>query len=130
LSLEQAPISIERGIGHVSNQIEGTTMSEQQVEASPFIDQRTAQDQLNRVLMAAFCRTLNNTRLSPIVVMRMIAEAVGKTYADVATTHQTEQCPCGWQPSVAMDIQTMRAALAFGGASDDELLFMTTVGRA
>jgi hypothetical protein len=104
-------------------------MSEQQVQSSHLIDERTAQDQLNRVLMAAFCRTLNNTRLSPIVVMRMIAEALGNTYAEVATTHQKEQCPCGWQPSAMMDIQTLRSALAFGGASDDELLFMTTVGR-
>jgi hypothetical protein len=105
-------------------------MSDHQVQTSDLIDRRTAQAQLDRVVMAAFCRTLDNTRLSPIVVMRMIAAAIGKTYAEVATTHQTEQCPCGWQPSVTADIQTLRAALGFGGASDDELLFMTTIGRA
>ncbi|MBB5047128.1 hypothetical protein HNR60_001880 [Rhodopseudomonas rhenobacensis] len=93
-------------------------------------DQQTAQDQINRVLMATFCRTLNNTRLPPVVVMRMIASALGKAYAGVAATHQAGRCSCGWQPSPVTDVELMRSALACAVVNQEDLWAMAPVGRA
>jgi hypothetical protein len=101
-----------------------------QAEPYELTDQQIAQEQVNRVMMATFCRTLNNTRLPPVDVMRMIAGALGKAYADIAAAHQQGRCPCGWQPSPVADVESLRSALACAVVPDDDLLSMPIVGRA
>ncbi len=106
-------------------------MLAQRQQSNARIDEAAAQEQLNRVLMAAFCRSINSTQLSPIEVMRMMAGALGKAYAEVAAAHQHGDCPCGWQPSPSSDIESLRAALAHALVTPDhELLLMTVAGRA
>ncbi|ABD89151.1 hypothetical protein [Rhodopseudomonas palustris] len=104
-------------------------MLAQQIDSTGLIEQ-SAQDQVNRVVMATFCRTLNSTRLPPVAVLRMIAGALGKTYADVAATHQQGRCSCGWQPSPVLDVDSLRSALAYAVVCEEDLVSMHPVGRA
>lgn len=105
-------------------------MCEQQTVASELLDEQSAQHQINQVMMATFCRTLVSTHLPPIVVMRMIAAALGKAYADVATAHRDGRCTCGWRPSPPTDLELLRSALAHAGISGGGLMSMTIAGHA
>lgn len=106
-------------------------MLPQQLKLSDITDERTAQLYIDQVVMVAFCRVLDTARLSPDVVMRLLATALGGAYRQVAAAHIDGQCPCGWCPSPD-DIETMRAAL--GGAARqvrrEDLHTMAMAGRA
>jgi hypothetical protein len=68
--------------------------------------------ELRQALMNAFCNALHTSRLSPIAVMRLTAEAIGAIYQEVAEAHRHDDgCPCGWRPSIEADIEALRAAL-------------------
>jgi hypothetical protein len=70
--------------------------------------------------------------LPPSVVMRLMATALGSTYREVAAAHQDGQCPCGWNPLSAIDIEALRSSLEDAAAPRraDDLHSMTPVGRA
>lgn len=89
--------------------------------------------ELRQALMAAFCNALHHSRLSPIAVMGLTAEAVGSIYREVAEAHRGESgCPCGWQPSVEADIAALQTALERAARSVPvtDLLLVRAAGRA
>lgn len=88
---------------------------------------------LRQALMAAFCTALHGTRLPPMAVMALAAEAVGSVYREVADAHLGDQpCPCGWHPSPAADVAALQAALALTAepAPGVDLARIAVVGRA
>ena len=107
-------------------------MSAQPVKVSDITDESSAQTYLDQMIMTTFCRVLDTSRLSPSVVMRLIATALGTTYREVASAHLDGQCPCGWQPLPADDIESLRASLEDAAAPKriDGLASMAVAGRA
>lgn len=107
-------------------------MLQQQVKVSDITDEDSAQTYLNQAVMTTFCRVLDSSRLPPSVVLRLIATAVGSTYREVACAHQDGQCPCGWQPVPAIDIEALRSSLEQAAVTPrpDDLHSMAAVGRA
>lgn len=106
-------------------------MLPQQITISDITDERTAQLYVEHTMMATFCRVLDAARVTPDVVVRMMAAALGITYRQVAAAHIDGQCPCGWQPSPD-DIEAMRLALdeAATPTRRGDLRSMTIAGRA
>ncbi|MDB5564260.1 MAG: hypothetical protein JWP84_826 [Tardiphaga sp.] len=104
----------------------------QQVKVSDITDESSAQTYLDQAIMTTFCRVLDTSRLSPAVVMRLLATALGATYREVAAAHQDGQCPCGWCPLPAIDIETLRSSLEDAAAPKraDDLGAMVVAGRA
>lgn len=83
--------------------------------------------------MSAFCTALHGTRLSPMTVIGLAAEAVGSVYREVADAHLGDQpCPCGWHPSPAADIASLQEALALTAAPAPgvDLARIAIAGRA
>jgi hypothetical protein len=79
----------------------------------PDQDTETARAQLQRPTMAAFCNVLHATRLPPMTVMSLAADAVGYIYKEGANEHRASgACPCGWQPNPRTDVEVLQAALA------------------
>lgn len=107
-------------------------MSAQPVKVCEITDESSAQSYLDQMVMTTFCRVLDSSRLPPTVVMRMIATALGRTYCEVASAHLDRQCPCGWIPLPAIDIETLRSSLEEAAASErpDGLESMVIAGRA
>ncbi|MDB5652829.1 MAG: hypothetical protein JWQ94_442 [Tardiphaga sp.] len=107
-------------------------MSAQPVKVCDITDESSAQTYLDQMIMTTFCRVLDTSRLSPTVVMRLMAAALGKTYREVSEAHLDGQCPCGWLPLPSIDIGTLRASLEEAAAPQrpDGLATMTIVGRA
>jgi hypothetical protein len=107
-------------------------MLPQQVKVSDITDEDSAQTYLKQAVMTTFCRVLDSSRLPPSVVMRLLATALGSTYREVACAHEDGQCPCGWNPVPAIDIETLRSSLEEAAAvrRADDLHSMTAVGRA
>ncbi|MDB5504370.1 MAG: hypothetical protein JWR89_4272 [Tardiphaga sp.] len=70
--------------------------------------------------------------MPPVVVMRLLASPLGTTYREVAVAHQDGQCPCGWCPLPAIDIETLHAPLEDAAALKraDDLGTMAVAGRA
>ncbi len=93
----------------------------------------TARGELQRTVMAAFCKTLHGGDLAPIVVLGLIAEAVGAAYREVADAHRGDNaCPCPWRPDAEADIALLQNALAEVAAAADlmDLRFVAIAGRA
>ena len=107
-------------------------MSAQPVKVSDITDESSAQTYLDQMIMTTFCRVLDTSRLPPSVVMRLIATALGTTYREVASAHLDGQCPCGWQPLPADDIESLRSSLEHAAAPKriDGLATMAVAGRA
>lgn len=95
-------------------------------------DRQTTQADLDRTLMTTFCRVLDGSRLPPMAVMRMMAEALGSVYRQVAAAHRDQSCPCGWQPTSERDIEAMQAAVGDAATAKPvvNLELMETIGRA
>jgi hypothetical protein len=112
--------------------LKDTRMLPQSVKVSDITDEESAQTYLNQAVMTTFCRVLDSSRLPPSVVMRLLASALGSTYREVASAHLDGQCPCGWQPLPAVDIEALRASLEHAATPRpaDDLHSMTAVGRA
>lgn len=102
------------------------------VRVSDVTDEESAQTYLNQAVMTTFCRVLDHARLPPDQVMKLLAAALGRTYREVAAAHLDGQCPCGWRPQPAADLDAIRAALddAATPRHKDDLLSMAAVGRA
>jgi hypothetical protein len=107
-------------------------MLPQPVKVSDITDENSAQTYLNQAVMTTFCRVLDASRLPPDQVMKLLASAIGQTYREVAAAHMDGQCPCGWRPQPAADLEAMRASLedAATPRRSDDLLSMTAIGRA
>lgn len=97
-----------------------------------FGDRRTIQADLDRVLMMAFGRALDVSGLMPMAVMNVMANAFGTLYRQVAEQHQSQPCPCGWQPASGQDIELLKSALEAAAKWEPahELLTMPARGRA
>lgn len=92
-----------------------------------------ARAELRQLVMSAFCGVLHDTRLSPLAVLELAAEAVGSVYREVADAHLGEaSCPCGWQPNLPADVAALQAALALVAAPPPgiDLARVAVVGRA
>ncbi len=107
-------------------------MSAQPVKVCDITDESSAQTYLDQMVMTTFCRVLDTSRLSPTVVLRLIAAALGKTYREVSSAHLDGQCPCGWIPVPDTDIETLRSSLEQAAAPQrpDGLETMVIAGRA
>ena len=107
-------------------------MSAQPAKVSDITDESSAQTYLDQMVMTTFCRVLDTSRLSPTVVMRLMAAALGNTYREVAAAHLDGQCPCGWQPLPSDDIESLRMSLEDAAAPKcvDGLASMVIAGRA
>ncbi len=107
-------------------------MREQHGLMSDDSDPRSMQTDLEQTLMTAFCRSLDGSRLPPMTVMRMMAEALGSVYRQVAAAHRNQACPCGWQPSLQSDVESLRATV--GAAAEARPMAnldrMQTLGQA
>jgi hypothetical protein len=76
-------------------------------------DTEAARAALRQVVMTAFCDMLHESRLAPMTVMALAAEALGSIYQEVADAHRHEDaCPCGWRPSLERDIEALQVAVA------------------
>lgn len=95
-------------------------------------DNPEMQGDLQQALLTMFCRTLDTSRLPPMTVLRMMAEALGGVYRQAATAHLSQPCPCGWRPTVEADIAALRAAIGEAAApcTTADLAWMEVVGRA
>jgi hypothetical protein len=107
-------------------------MAAQRVEVSDVTDAESARTYIDQTVLATFCRVLAQSRLPPVEVMRMLASALGATYREVVDAHQDGQCPCGWCPLPALDIEALHASLADAAAPRraDDLHAMVVAGRA
>lgn len=107
-------------------------MSAQHMMISDVADESSAQAYLHQAMMTTFCRVMDSSRLPPVVVMRLLAAALGSTYREVAAAHQDGRCPCGWCPLPAIDIETLRSSLEDAASPKriDDLQSMEAVGRA
>ena len=107
-------------------------MLEQRGLASDGSDPRSMQTDIEQTLMTAFCRSLDGSRLPPMTVMRMMAEALGAVYRQVAAAHRHQACPCGWQPSLESDVESLRATVAAAAEARPiaNLDLMQTLGQA
>ena len=95
-------------------------------------DRQIIQADLDRALMAAFCRALDTPGAKPMDVMMAMAAAFGAIYRQVADAHQAQPCPCDWQPASLSDIDTLKLAFEAAAApqSIQRLLTMQALGRA
>ncbi|HEY8335881.1 MAG TPA: hypothetical protein VIQ05_18995 [Tardiphaga sp.] len=107
-------------------------MAAQRVEVSDVTDAESARTYIDQTVLATFCRVLAQSRLQPVEVMQMLASALGATYREVVDAHRDGQCPCGWRPLPALDIEALHASLADAAAPrrPDDLHAMVAVGRA
>jgi hypothetical protein len=97
-----------------------------------FGDRRTIRADLDRMMMIAFGRALDVSGLMPMAVMNLMANAFGTLYRQVAEQHQSEQCPCGWQPTSVQDIELLKSAFETAAKWEpaETLLAMPARGRA
>lgn len=88
--------------------------------------------QLDNALLSTFCRALDSSYLTPMTVLSAMAEALGSVYRQVADSHHTGECRCGWAPETLQDIARLQSALGATAnpAPDDTLSTMQTLGRA
>lgn len=107
-------------------------MLEQRGLVSDSSDSRSMQTDLEQTLMTAFCRSLDGSRLPPMTVMRMMAEALGSVYRQVAAAHRSQACPCEWQPSLDSDIESLQATVGVAAEARPKvnLDLMQTIGQA
>ncbi len=93
----------------------------------------TARSDLHQAMMTAFCDVLHASRLSPMLVMELVAESVGLIYKEVADAHRGDTaCPCGWRPSPEADVEILQAALSMSAAPEPatDLRTIQVAGRA
>ncbi|WP_291975905.1 MULTISPECIES: hypothetical protein [unclassified Chelatococcus] len=89
--------------------------------------------ELRQAVMAAFCNVLHGSRLPPMTVLSMAAEALGSVYREIHDAHRGDNaCPCGWQPDPQADIAMLQKALVMTAqrSSDPDLRQMQIAGRA
>jgi hypothetical protein len=99
----------------------------------PDPDSESADAQMHRSIMTAFCDVLRTTQLPPMTVMSLAASALGTVYKEVADQHRSDGgCPCGWKPNLRADVEALQAALAATTQAIPpvDLYAMATVGRA
>jgi hypothetical protein len=84
-----------------------------QISATPDYDTIAALDQMKRSVRMAFCGVMQSTRLPPMAALSLAATAVGLLYLEVAAAHSgADQCPCGWEPRSAADLEALQTSLA------------------
>jgi hypothetical protein len=105
---------------------------QEQDDVLSFRDRQSIQIDLDHTLMTALCRALDTSRLPPMTVMNAMAAAFGSVYRQVAVAHQSGQCPCGWHPAPARDVDTLQSIFRAAAAPQpsDRLLTMPVQGRA
>ena len=93
----------------------------------------TARADIRQAVLTAFCAALHDTRLPPLTLIELAAQAVGSVYREVADAHSGDQpCPCGWRPRLQADLEALQAALALSAvpAPQLDLAGMAVLGRA
>lgn len=93
---------------------------------------RDSESELRNILMSEFCRRLESSNVAPMHVLQMMARSLGSIYREISIAHQNGQCPCGWVPEAAADMEALRALLDDGAASPENcsLRLMPVAGRA
>lgn len=72
-----------------------------------------ARDHMRRAIMTAFCGIMRTRQFQPMTALSFAAMAVGSIYREIADAHcDDRQCPCGWEPCRATDIEALLTALA------------------
>jgi hypothetical protein len=82
--------------------------------------------------MTSFCRVLEQSNVTPMQVLQMMAQAMGGIYREVAAQHRDGACPCGWRPDEARDLHVLQKAIDAGMTCppQPDLRSMPVVGRA
>jgi hypothetical protein len=95
-------------------------------------DHQKIRKQLDQVLLSTFCRALDSSYLTPMTILNAMAEALGSVYRQVADSHHTGECRCGWEPAELQDLERLQSALRDAAklAPADTLSTMQTLGRA
>ncbi len=75
-----------------------------------------AQARFRAAIMGAFGETLRRTDMTPLAALRLAALAMGSVYREVADAHSagpagSGDCPCGWRPHPASDVELLCSAL-------------------
>lgn len=71
-----------------------------------------AQAHIRATVMNEICEVMHKTGLPPMVVMRLVAQAVGSIYRETADAHSgPSACGCGWRPHERSDVDVLCAAL-------------------
>ncbi|CAH1688844.1 conserved hypothetical protein [Hyphomicrobiales bacterium] len=89
--------------------------------------------ELHQAVMTAFCNVLHGSRLPPMTVLSMAAEALGSVYREIHDAHRGDNaCPCGWQPDPQADNAILQTALAMTAQilPQPDLRQMRMAGRA
>lgn len=91
-----------------------------------------AELELANALMTSFCRALEQSNVTPMQVLQMMAQALGGIYREVSAQHQDGACPCGWRPDDAQDLRALQKALDTGMTCppQPDLRSMPVAGRA
>ena len=91
-----------------------------------------AELELANALMKSFCRVLEQSNVTPMQVLQMMARGLGGIYREVSAQHLDGNCPCGWHPDEAADLPTLQKAINTGMACPprSDLRIMPVAGRA
>ena len=91
-----------------------------------------AELEVANALMRSFCRALEQSNVTPMHVLQMMARALGGIYSEVAAQHLDGSCPCGWQPDEQADLRMLQKAVDAGISSPPQrdLMSMPVAGRA
>ncbi len=90
-----------------------------------------AREKMRQAVLCAFCHVVQTTGLKPMAVLSLAASAIGSIYKDVATAHVcNDDCPCGWQPQTAPDIEALQRAIAAEAKQHTDLRWLKVAGKA
>jgi len=96
-------------------------------------EEEIAREKMRQAVLCAFCSIMQTTRLRPMMVLRLAAQAVGAIYKEVATVHRhADTCPCGWEPRADADVEALQIAIATAAAVQpvSDLRWLKIAGRA
>ncbi|WP_269930823.1 hypothetical protein [Aminobacter sp. HY435] len=92
-----------------------------------------AQAHIRATVMNEICEVMHKTGLPPMVVMCLVAQAVGSIYRETADAHSgPSACGCGWRPHEGSDVDVLCSALlvACTRRQRRDLMTMQIAGRA
>lgn len=91
-----------------------------------------AQAHIRATVMNEICEVMHKTGLPPMVVMRLVAQAIGSIYRETADTHSgPSACGCGWRPNEGdVDVLCQALLAACTRRPRRDLATMQIAGRA
>ena len=81
---------------------------------------------IRQEVMRTFGEVARTTGLSPMLILQYAAAGLGSVYREVAESHRTRPCPCGWIPDELNDVSTLQMAMAAEALSGPQLRLAVT----